>query len=100
MDIDEGNPGPLPGHSLNVVMVPTWPQTWGAPSTRLDIEGAVGADASQVFGRPRILLPLLTPQVGGAGPRVPGCAKHGGVRGGRHEKHRESESAMEALAGK
>jgi hypothetical protein len=100
VDIDDENPGPLPGHSLNVVRVPTWPQIVGTPSTRPDIEGADGVDASQVFGRPRILLPSLTPQVGVAGPGAPEPAKHGGARAGRHEKHRESESAVEAPVGK
>jgi hypothetical protein len=100
VDINHGNLGPLPGHFLNVEMVPTWPQIGGTTSTRPNIEGADGADASEVFGRPRILLPSLTPQVGVAELGDPGAAKHGGVRGGRHEKHRESESVVEALAGK
>jgi hypothetical protein len=100
VDIDDGNLGPLPGHSLNVVMVPMCPQTRGTPSTRPNIEGADGADANQVFGRPRILLPSLTPQVGVAGPGGPGAVKHGGVRGGRPGKHHESKSVVEALAEK
>jgi hypothetical protein len=81
-------------------MVPTWPPTGGTPSTRPNIESADGVDANQVFGQTRILVSSLAPQVGAAPPGVLGAVKHGGVRGGRHGKHRESESAVEALGGK
>lgn len=54
-------------------------------------------DTSQLFVRPRIPPPLLTPQVGMVGHSISRVLKYSGVRGERHEKHHESESSMEAL---
>jgi hypothetical protein len=43
------------------------PQDQILKAPRPNIEGADCTDGSQVFGRPRILLPSLTPQMGAAG---------------------------------
>ena len=61
-----------------------------------------GANASQGFGRPRIPPLSSIAQVVVVvlvGPDVLGVVKHNGVRGGKHEKHRESGSGMEGRAG-
>ena len=77
-------------------MVPTWPQTWGNPSIGRGIASVDGANASQGFGRPRI--PPLSSIAQVVASYVLGVVKHNGVRGGRHEKHRESGSGMEGRA--
>ena len=80
-------------------MVPTWPQTWGNPSIGRGIASVDGANASQGFGRPRIPpLSSIAQVVVVVAPDVLGVVKHNGVRGGRHEKHRESGSGMEGRA--
>ena len=66
-----------------------------SPSTRRGIGGVDGTNTSQVFGWPRIPPLSSTAQAVVVGPSALGVAKYNGVRGGRHEKHRESGSGLE-----
>ena len=100
-DISDENLGPLPGHFVNLSMVPMWRQTWGNPSTRRGIASVDGANASQGFVRPRIPPMSLIAQVAVVGTGVLGVAKHNGVtRGERHGKPHESGNGMEGRAGR
>ena len=100
-DIGDENRGKPLGRFENFTMVPTLLQTWGNPCIGRGIASIDGANVSQGFGRHRIPpLSSIAQVVVVVGPDVLGVVKHNGVQGGKHEKHRESESGMEGRAGR
>ena len=72
----------------------------GNPSIGRGIASVDAGTVSQGFGRPHIPPLSSIQQVVVVGPNVLGVVKHNGVRGGRHENHRESGSGMEGRAGR
>ena len=67
-----------------------WRSKWGKLSIKPNI-GVVDDDIeSRGFRQPHILRPLTIPQVAAEEVVVLEFEKDGRVRGGKHEKHRES----------